>query len=126
MATIEENVESLLNNDEAFQQALTNAIESLLEQDSDFLTNVKEQLKKDIVFTTEIVQIMSSNDSIINAIAANQVLINNVSNNVQEQLTTRLKETFVDLVNTTEIEVLGNTIPETLLALKRNLIENTF
>src|SRR5699024_8279671 len=54
------------------------------------------------------------------------VLINNVSNNVQEQLTTCLKETFVDLVNTTEIEVLGDTIPGALLASKVKLIENTY
>jgi hypothetical protein len=107
IASITKSVEDIILDDEQFKGVIENAIEKLLTNDSDFLTNVEEKLKGDLVFTTEIGRIMASNESIINAIATNQDLINTISNGVKEQLTDMLKDTFVDLVDTTPIESLG-------------------
>ncbi len=107
IASITKSVEDIILDDEQFKGVIENAIEKLLSSDSDFLTNVEEKLKGDLVFTTEIGRIMASNESIINAIATNQDLINTISNGVKEQMTNMLKDTFVDLVDTTPIESLG-------------------
>jgi hypothetical protein len=101
IASITTSVENIILDDEKFKIVIENAIEKLLTNDSDFLINVEEKLKGDLVFTTEIGRIMASNESIINAIATNQDLINTISNGVKEQLTGMLKDTFVDLVDNT-------------------------
>jgi hypothetical protein len=101
IASITKSVEDIILDDEQFKGVIENAIEKLLTNDSDFLTNVEEKLKGDLVFTTEIGRIMASNESIINAIATNQDLINTISNGVKEQLTGMLQDTFVDLVDNT-------------------------
>lgn len=115
IASITTSVENIILDDEKFKIVIENAIEKLLTNDSNFLTNVEEKLKGDLVFTTEIGRIMASNESIINAIASNQDLINTISNGVKEQLTGMLKDTFVDLVDTTPIESLGGKSVETAI-----------
>jgi hypothetical protein len=107
IALITTSSENIILDDEKFKIVLENAIEKLLTNDSNFLTNVEEKLKGDLVFTTEIGRIMASNESIINAITANQDLIDTISNGVKEQMTDMLKDTYVDLVDTTPIEGLG-------------------
>jgi hypothetical protein len=107
IALITTSSENIILDDEKFKIVLENAIEKLLTNDSNFLTNVEEKLKGDLVFTTEIGRIMASNESIINAITANQDLIDTISNGVKEQMTDMLKDTYVDLVDTTPIESLG-------------------
>lgn len=107
IALITTSSENIILDDEKFKIVLENAIEKLLTNDSNFLTNVGEKLKGDLVFTTEIGRIMASNESIINAITANQDLIDTISNGVKEQMTDMLKDTYVDLVDTTPIESLG-------------------
>lgn len=108
MNKITNNVETIIFDDTQFKNIFENAIKSLLEADSSFKNSIKTLLKMDGEFISDIGSIMASDNDIINAIASNSVLMNSVIENVSAQMTTLLKETFIDSAKNTVIDTLDN------------------
>ncbi|WP_342268787.1 hypothetical protein [Spiroplasma endosymbiont of Aspidapion aeneum] len=121
-AKLEIKLQELLDNDKQFQTSLENAIDKLLEKDSQFIKNValnkdlQELLKKNILSDKEFKKLLSEqagailakDSDFINAIALNDALTNYVIKNVSKKIDDLLNASFVNLIKNTKIDTMNN------------------